>query len=158
MENSKEMVKKHISIEILLNLLIGRSTKLYKELYNEGILHGQPSLDYEFGKTYAHVLITGQSENPKVLYDKFKEEVKNMKQKGINKDDFERVKKMIYGGYVKEYNDVQDIARMFLADYFKGINSFDYIEEIEGINVEYLNQVLKDVFKEEKMVLSIVKN
>ena len=35
---------------------------------------------------------------------------------------------------------------------------FDYIEEIEGINVEYLNQVLKDVFKEEKMVLSIVKN
>ena len=65
---------------------------------------------------------------------------------------------MIYGGYVKEYNDVQDIARMFLADYFKGINSFDYIEKIEGINVEYLNQVLNDVFKEEKMVLSIVKS
>lgn len=65
---------------------------------------------------------------------------------------------MIYGGYVKEYNDVRDIARMFLADYFKGINSFDYIEEINSINVEYLNQVLKDVFKENKMVLSIVKS
>ncbi len=65
---------------------------------------------------------------------------------------------MIYGGYVKEYNDVTDIARMFLADYFKGINSFDYIEEINSINVEYLNQVLKDVFKENKMVLSIVKS
>ena len=47
---------------------------------------------------------------------------------------------------------------MFLADYFKGINSFDYIEEINSINVEYLNQVLKDVFKENKMVLSIVKS
>ncbi len=35
---------------------------------------------------------------------------------------------------------------------------FDYIEEINSINVEYLNQVLKDVFKENKMVLSIVKS
>ena len=65
---------------------------------------------------------------------------------------------MIYGQYLKEYNDVSTISKMFLADYFKGINSFDYLEEIEGINVENLNQVLNDVFKEEKMVLSIVKN
>ena len=47
---------------------------------------------------------------------------------------------------------------MFLADYFKGINSFDYLEEIDGVNVEYLNQVLNFVFKEDKMVISIVKN
>ena len=157
-DHKNEMVKKHIAIEILLNLLIGRSSNLYKELYNEGIIYGQPSLDYEFGKTYAHVLITGQSTNPEKLYGKFKEQVKKFKEEGINQEDFTRIKKMIYGGYVKEYNDVQDIARMFLADYFKGINSFDYLEEIEGIHVEYLNQVLKDVFKEEKMVLSIVRN
>ena len=84
--------------------------------------------------------------------------MKKLKEEGINQEDFTRIKKMIYGGYVKEYNDVQDIARIFLADYFKGINSFDYLEEIEGIHIEYLNQVLKDVFKEEKMVLSIVRN
>ena len=81
-----------------------------------------------------------------------------MKNDGIDKKDFERLKKMIYGSYVKEYNDVQDISRMFLSDYFKGICSFDYLEEIEVINVEYLEQLLKDVFKEEKMVLSIVEN
>ena len=50
-----------------------------------------------------------------------------MKEHGINKEDSERIKKMIYGGYVREFNDVTDISRMFLADYFKGINSFDYI-------------------------------
>ena len=47
---------------------------------------------------------------------------------------------------------------MFLSDYFKGVNSFDYLEEIQGLNVEYLNQVLNDVFKEEKMLISIVRN
>ena len=39
--------------------------------------------------------------------------------------------------YVKEYNDTADIARMFLADFFKEINSFDYLEEI----YEYLKSI-----------------
>lgn len=157
-DNINEIVKKHIAIEILLNLIIGRSSELYKKLYNQGIIYTQPSLDYEFGKTYAHVLITGQSNNPEKVYEEFKKEISKMKKNGVNKEDAERIKKMIYGGYIKEYDDVVDISRMFLADYFKGINSFDYLDEIEGINVEYLNQMLNNVFKEEKMVISIVKN
>ncbi len=158
LENKNEIVKKHIAIEILLNLIIGRSSNLYKKLYQEELTYSQPSLDYEFSKNYAHILIAGQSKDPEKIYELFKQEVRKFKEQGINAEDFERIKKMIYGGYVKEFNDVSDIARMFLADYFKGINSFDYLEEIESINVEYLEQVLKNVFREDKMVISIVKN
>ena len=158
LENKNEIVKKHIAIEILLNLIIGRSSNLYKKLYQEELTYSQPSLDYEFSKNYAHILIAGQSKDPEKIYELFKQEVRKFKEQGINAEDFERIKKMIYGGYVKEFNDVSDIARMFLADYFKGINSFDYLEEMESINVEYLEQVLKNVFREDKMVISIVKN
>ncbi len=154
----KEKVKKHISIEILLNLLIGASSKLYRKLYNMGNCYSVPSIEYDFDKTYAHILITGQSNNPEELYKMFKEEVGKFIETGVNEQDFERTRKMIYGEYVKEYNDVTDIARMFLSDYFKGINSFDYLEEISTINVEYLNQVLKDVFNEKNMILSVVKS
>lgn len=155
--DEKEKVKKHIAIEILLNLILGRSSSLYKELYNEGVIFAQPSLEYEFTSDYAHILITGQATNPEELFNRFKNEISEMKQNGINEDDFDRIKKMIYGGYVKEYNDVSEIARMFLADSFKGINSFDYIEEIGSVNVEYGKQVLDTVFNENKMVLSTVK-
>ena len=153
-----EKVKKHIAIEIILELLLGKSSELYKELYNKGIIYGGIGYDYEFAKTYAHIVISGQSSNPEEVYNMVKKYIEKMKQEGINEEDFNRIKKVIYGQYVKEYNDVSTISKMFLADYFKGINSFDYLEEIEGINVENLNQVLNDVFKEEKMVLSIVKN
>ena len=157
-KDQEEIVKKHIAIEILMNLILGRSSDLYKKLYDEGIISGQPSLDYEFGQTYAHVLITGQSTVPEKVYKEFMAKVKQLKEQGINQQDFERIKKLIYGGYVKEYNDIQDISRMFLSDYFKGINSFDYLEEIEGINIKYLSQILTDIFKEEKMILSVVRS
>lgn len=153
---SSNIVKKHIAIEILLNMLIGKSSKLYKELYEAELITGEPYLDYEFSKQYAHVSITGQSNDPKKILEKFEAEIKQMKENDIDLAHFQRVKNMIYGNYVKEYDDVAEICRMFVGDYMKGINSFEYIEEYEQVTPEYTKQVLEEVFKEEKTVLSIV--
>ncbi len=153
----KEKVKKHIAIEILLNMILGRSSRLYKDLYNKGLIFAQPSLEYEFTDGYAHILITGQATDPNQLFEEFKKEIQNLKQNGLDQKEFDRIKKFIYGGYVKEYNDVAETSRMFLADFFKGINSFDYIDEISSINAEYGMQILKQTFIDKNIVLSIVK-
>jgi len=154
---SDEKVKRHIAIEILLNLIFGKSSELYQKLYSEGIIYATPSMDYEFSDKYAHAMLSGQSNEPEKVFEEFKNEVKRKVLDSINQNDFDRIKKKIYGTYVKEYNDVVDISRMFLADYFKGINSFDYLEEIDSINIEYVNQVAKELFDDKKMVLSVVK-
>ena len=156
--NNNEKVKKHIAIEILLNMILGKSSELYKQLYDEGLIYSGISLDYEYSKTFAHILIAGQSKDPEKLYNRFKKSVRDLKNNGIKEEIFNRMKKMIYGGYIREYDDVANISRMFLADYFKGVNSFEYLEEMDTINVEYLTQVLNDVFKEDKMVISIIRS
>ena len=157
LENKEELVKKHIAIEILLYMLIGKSSKLYQRLYKEGLIIAQPDLDYEFSKQYAHVTISGQSNNPEKLAEELKKEVQKFKQNGIDEKIFSRVKKKIYGSYVTEFNDVADIARMFMGDYFKGINSFNYIEMHKQVRKEFVEEILKEVFDENKMILSIVK-
>lgn len=155
--DTKERVRKHIAIEILLNMIIGKSSKLYKELYDEGILFATPGLDYEFARGYAHILITGQSPSPDEIFERFKNTVENIKKEGIDSEEFCRIKKRIYGEYVKEYNDVADIARMFLADFFKEINSFDYLEEINTVDEQYAEQILKEIFDDKKMIISVIK-
>lgn len=149
------MVQKHIAIEILLNMILGKSSNLYQKLYQQELLQQELDLDYEFSKNYAHVMITGQSKAPKKLYELFKKEVEQYK-KQISLEDFERSKRKIYGDYVQEFNEVSDIAKMFLADFFKGINSFAYIEECEKVTKEYVAQVLKEVFQQKNMTISIV--
>ncbi len=153
---SDSIVKKHIAIEILLNMLIGKSSKLYKNLYESELITEEPYLEYEFSKQYAHIAITGQSNNPKEVLKKLQEEIRNMKSKDLDIEHFQRIKNMIYGNYVKEYDDVAEICRMFVADYMKGINSFEYIENYKQVTPEYAKQVLDEVFNEEKMVISIV--
>ena len=156
-KKDEDLVKKHIAIEILLNMIIGKSSKLYKELYENEILISEPFLEYEFGDSYAHVTITGQSKSPDVVLEKLKSEVQRLKNEGLDKEHFERIKNMLYGSAVKEFNSVSDIARMFISDYFKGINSFDYIEGYKLLTEEYTNQVLREVFLDEQIVLSIIK-
>ena len=152
-----EIVKKHIAIEILLNMIIGKSSDLYKKMYNQGLLLEEPSIDYEFSEEYAHIVISGQSNDSEEIYKMFKEEIENYKNNGLNIDHFERIKKKIYGDYVVEYNSVSEIARMFLTDSMKKISSFDYIEQYKVITKEYVEQVLKEIFNDEYMALAIVK-
>ena len=154
--DQNQKVSTHIAIQIILNILFGDSSKLYKELYQEGNMFSAPNISYEFDDSYAHILISENANNPDDVFKKLKERIKDIKEKGIDKEDFERIKKMLYGEYIKEFDDVSDIARLFLTDYMKGINSFDYIDNIEKIDIEYANQILKEYFVDDKMVLSVV--
>ena len=153
-DNSK--VKRHIAIEILMNMLIGNSSNLYQKLYQEGAILAVPDMDYEFSNTYAHAMISGQSQEPKKIKKELQEEIEKQKQ-NFDIQTFERIKKKVYGDYVTEYNSVSDIAKMLLSDYFKGINSLDYIEQYNSVTAEYTKQILQEVFNEKNSILSVVK-
>ena len=153
----QDLVKKHIAIEILLNMIIGKSSDLYKELYETELLISEPFLEYEFTSNYAHVAITGTSKDPDKVLEKIEEEIERLKKEGINLEHFERIKNMLYGNSVKEFNNVSDISRMFISDYFKGVNSFDYLENYKQVTPEYALEILKEVFLKEKTVISIIK-
>lgn len=153
----KEKVKRHIAIEILMNMLAGKSSPLYQRMYKEGLLLAPLDMDYEFTDNYAHVALTGQSKEPNKIKEELQKEIENLKQ-NMEKEYFDRIKKKVYGDYVIEYNNIDDIARMFLSDYFKGINSFDYIEQYNTVTMEYTKEILNELFDEKNCVLSVIKS
>ena len=153
-ELEEDKVKEDLAIQIIFNSLLGKSSKVYQELYNEGLLQTSLDSSYEYSKTYAHALIAGESKNPKKVYEKIKETILNEE---VSKEDFERSKKKIYGDLVSEYNDVENIGRMYLSDAIKGVNSMEYIDKIDDVTLDYVNEILRKLFKENESVISIVK-
>ena len=63
---------------------------------------------------------------------------------------------MLYGNFVKGFNDVSRIATMVISDYFKGINSFDYVESYKQIDKAYVEEVIRKHFDFDKMALSVI--
>lgn len=150
---NESMIKKNIAIKIICNSLIGKCSETYQNLYNKGLLMRELDFDFEFGEQYSHILISGESNKPKEVYERIIEE---LKKEIITEEDFERSRKRLYGELVTEYDDVEQIGRMYLSDSIKGINSIDYINEIQNISLEYVNKVKNEIFKIDKSVLSII--
>ena len=156
-QNQENILKKHVAIEIILQLLVGKSSKLFKKLYEEGLVVSEIESEYDFEKRYSYIAIVGQSKDPKEIEKRVKNEIEKLKN-GIPESDFLRIKKMLYGEYIKNFNDIATIARMFISDHFKDINSFDYFKVYKNIDKEYVENILETIFILENMVLAIVKN
>ena len=63
---------------------------------------------------------------------------------------------MFYGSYIKIFDSVSSSARVFINDYFRGINSFDYVDAYRNITIEYAKDVLEKHFDFNKMAVSII--
>ncbi len=149
-------IREHIAIEILGNLLFGKTSKFFEKLYEAGKIISEPVINYEFSKTYAHVLIQVQSDYVDDMVKAIEERIEEVKRNGINEKDFEGSKKKVYGEFVKDYNEISTISTILVADYFKNINSFDYFEDFSTVNKELAERVLKNIFLENRKVVSIV--
>ena len=150
--------KRIIETEILLEIIIGTSSKLFEKLYENGILYEEVSSHIEFAKNnYSHILIQGKSNRIEELEVLLKNEIERFKDNGINKEDFERAKRKLYGLYVREFDDVQDVSNLFLSNYIKDIDAFEYIDSFSKISLEEINNTLLEFFDEDKKVKAIIK-
>ncbi len=156
-ENHSQLVKKDVAIEILLNMLAGESSKLYESLYTEGLISKPFGLDYTFEEDYAYSSFSFESNEPDQVVQRIKEEIQKVKEKGVDPEAFERTKKMLYGEYVKTFNDTANIARTFVVDYFKGIHSFEYIDVYKEMTIEDATKILQEHFDFDQLAVSIVK-
>ena len=150
-------IQKDIALEIIGSILLGKSSNAFKKLYEEGKIFSEPSLQYEFSKTFAHVMIQFQSHEYNDVIEEIEKNIELLKENGIAEEDFLRSKKKVYGEIVKSYSEPVNTASAMIADYFKGINSFDYIEEFDNISKEYVDSVLREIFNKDNKVISIIK-
>lgn len=152
-----DIIKKELMLNIILNCIFDENSELFKELYENGLIITEPDLEYEYSDLYSHMMIFSSSKDPEKVFTKFKEEVNKLIKEGISEKTFNRTKNKIYGRLVTSYNSSVQIARIFMRDYLNNIITFDYIEKWKEINLDEVNEMLKNKFKDEKMVLSVIK-
>ena len=157
-EDNFDKVLKHVAMEILLEMIVGKSTKLYEEMYNEGLVTKEFGIDYSFEEDYAYSSISGESNKVDEVVERIKRRIEELKLTGIEDEEFNRIKRMLYGSYIKIFDSVSSCARVFINDYFRGINSFDYVDAYKNITVDYAKDVLDRHFDFSKMAVSIVEN
>ena len=155
-EDNSDLVKRAVAIEILLSMISGDSSKVFEELYSEGVITKSIGSDFTFEEDYAYSGFSFESNDVDRVVDRIKKEIDDLKANGLNEEIFERTKKMLYGGLVRTFNDPTVAARAFVNDYFKGISSFEFVDAYQNIDKSYVESVLNEHFNYDNMALSVV--
>jgi predicted Zn-dependent peptidase len=144
-------------VKILLEIILGRSSSLYTELYNEGLINNTFDFDYSIEENYAFSSFGGESKDPLLVKEKVVNRIKDLYQKGINKKDYQRIKKAMRGRFVKQLNSVDRTAHMFMSVYFKEVNIFDYLDVYDQISFDYVEKVFSEHFDTQRLAVSVIK-
>lgn len=99
----------------------------------------------------------GESIDPLKVKSKILNEIKSIKEKGLDKKSFDRIKNSMKGRFIKQLNSVEKISHLFIPAYFKGATMFDYFDVYDKITFEYASEVFLKHFDEENFALSVIK-
>lgn len=156
-EEPVEIIKKEYIVNLLLDIVFGRSSKNYNQLYDQGIIDNSFSCSYHKKPDYAYVHLHGESNKPELMREKVKEKLVDIDHKEI-KENFERIKKKYQGSFIRLFNNFNNLAAEFINYRRLGIDIFDLAAIIEDITLEELLFYSDKVFNKEFMVESIILN
>lgn len=151
-----ECLRREIAVKILLELIMGKSSRLYNELYSEGLINNTFGFDYTIEESYAFSMFGGESPDPTKVKNKISDTIKRLQNEGLDKSGYERVKKAQYGRFLRQLNSVEHISHTFISVYFKEVSMFDYLQVYDKISFEYINQIFTEHFKLDNLALSII--
>lgn len=151
-----EWLKAQLETEILLEMIAGESSPLYRRLYDEGLINQEFGTEVFSGRGYFANIFAGESKDPRRVAEEIKKEIAGLRKKGLSEQDFLCCKKALYGRIVRGFNKVENVANGLVSSYFAGVDIYDNIKAAEGIAYKDIKQRFSCSLDESRMALSIV--
>jgi predicted Zn-dependent peptidase len=151
-QTGDQMLKNELTMNIFLDLLFGKSSENYDQLYNEGLIDETFSYDYTQEQGFGFAMVGGDTREPDQLAGKLQEILLAAKQKSLfSEEQLERAKKKKIGAFLRAVNSPEYIANQFTRYAFNEMNLFDVVPTLEKIKLEDVHALAAEVVSEERI-------
>ncbi len=153
----EDFCKKEMETELLLNIVFGQSSPLYKEMYQSGLINAEFSCDYENGRNFGFLVFAGESDDAAKVQSKILQEMKRVLCEGINEQQFLQARNALYGMAVRDMDDAYGVLSRFVNCSMHDIDVFSPLHELEKITLSDVMERAKVWFGDAAMTLSVVR-
>lgn len=148
-------VRREAAANVLKEMLFGKSSYFYENLYNEGVINQEFFADYDLSAEYAMFSLGGESPEPLKIKDYLLNYIEEIKKNGLDKEEFEMTRNAISGRILRRLNSPESMGRMFAASYLQGVDAFDYFTAYGTITIDECSHIFEEIFLK-PMAISIV--
>lgn len=150
-QTGADLLKNELTMNVLLDLLFGKSSENYNLLYNKGLIDETFSFDYTQEQGFGFAMIGGDTGEPDKLADNLKEMLMDSKNgKLFSEDQLDRAIKKKIGTFLRAVNSPEYIANQFTRYAFNDMNLFDVVPTLEKITLKDVLGLASEVISEER--------
>ena len=153
----RELVKKELATEMLLEIMFGQSTPFYKKLYDDGVINSEFDAAFECSETFGFCLFAGESDAPEKVLDAIRDEISGIFKNGISKKRFLQVRNTVYGNIVASLDNVSSIVRILTNSWFDRAEPFTHATVLRELTPDDLMVRAKELFENPDISMSVIK-
>ncbi len=150
------VLRQHLTAQLALRLLAGRSSRFYARLYDKGLLNRDFEYEADFSAGTGTVLLGGESGEPLQVLEELKAELARIASEGLDPRRFELAKRASLGARLRGLEDFDNVCVSLALGVFDGYCAFDGTELLESIRKEECEAFLGEVLAPERLAISIV--
>ena len=151
------IAKKDATMCILNEILFSTAGSFYNDMFEKNIISPSLVSGYTITDTFAHFTIEGEADDPKLFLEKVKDFIFRVRSDGVDRQDFERTKKVVFAEQVKGFDSTEGIGDAIFSCANSGLGVFDCFEIINSVTYEDVQLAFEQFFASPAITLSVIK-
>ncbi|CAN7424721.1 EF-P 5-aminopentanol modification-associated protein YfmH [Rossellomorea sp. LjRoot5] len=153
-QQGREMLRQELSMNVFLDMLFGKSSPYYSELYNDGLIDETFHYDYTQENGFGFLTVGGDTEKPDELSEKVQSLLLKAKRESLfNEENLERTKKKKIGAFLRAINSPEYIANQFTRYAFNEMDLFEVVPTLESLKYDDIQAVAESIISEERFTV-----
>jgi predicted Zn-dependent peptidase len=156
--DDKDAVRRELASKIMLEALLGSSSTLYQQLYDDNLISDGFGHEYNTGPGYSFSIIGGETRDPDELVARVSQALYDAAKNGIPPEIFERTRRKKIGAFLRMMNSPESIASEFTRYRHKGGDLFTLVEVYESLTLDEVNERIKEHANPDRRAVSVVRS
>ena len=153
----RALLRRELCTRMLLDLLLGRSSRAWEELYAEGLVDESFSASYSTEESFGFTTIGGDSDEPERLEARLREVLQRARREGFDMQAFGRMRNKLHGALLRALDSPEHAGHALVTDTFRGVRPFEELEVIRAITPDDLRERLDEHVAESQIAVAIVR-
>ena len=152
-----DQIRQEVVGDLAAEALFGESSKLYLQLYGEGLIDSSFGGGFETVDGMAMLTASGDSEDPWAVRDAILARAKELVQEGIGEKDFLRMKRSALGRRIRDLDSFDSTCFRLCAYHFARFDYFEFPGVYRDVQQQELLDFIRRVAARERCCLSVIK-
>ena len=148
-------LRRETAMDLVSEVLFSRAGRFYNELFEAGKITSSYFYGYSTTDGAAYHSVAGEADDPEAVYAAYLAAVERARREGLDREEVERYRRVLYAGFVSEFDYPEDIADLVCEAELGGNVLFDTLRAIDEVTYEEVCALL-DAFDERATVFTVL--